>query len=82
MACRIVPLRLRCYPLDMSTLAEIEAAADALPSDQKQELLLYVAARLRAERAGLPEPREFTKEQVSGWVAEDEADMARFREGK
>ncbi len=31
----------------MSTLAEIEEAADTLPPDQKQELILFLAARLR-----------------------------------
>jgi hypothetical protein len=31
----------------MSTLKEIEAAADALPTEQKQELFLFLAARLR-----------------------------------
>jgi len=29
----------------MSTLAEIEAAADALPIEQKQALLFFLAAR-------------------------------------
>lgn len=31
----------------MSTLAEIEAAADALASQQQEELFLYLAVRLR-----------------------------------
>lgn len=31
----------------MSTLAEIKAAADSLPSEQKEELLRYLAERLR-----------------------------------
>jgi hypothetical protein len=61
----------------MSTLVEIEAAVDALPSEQKQELLLFVAARLRAE-GRLPEPRRFSVEQVKTWISEDEADMRRF----
>ena len=30
----------------MSTLAEIEAAADALPKEQKEQLLTFLAARL------------------------------------
>ena len=63
----------------MSTLAEIEAAADALPPEQKQELMLFPAARLRAQGARMPEPRKFPREQVAGWIAEDEADLARFR---
>jgi hypothetical protein len=66
----------------MSTLAEIEAAADALTPEQKQELLLFLAARLRAQSAKLPEPRKFSRERIGSWVAQDEADMQRFREGK
>lgn len=66
----------------MSTLTEIEAAADALSPEQKQELLLYLVKRLRTEGIGLPEPREISIEQISKWVTEDEVDMQRFREGK
>ena len=66
----------------MSTLAEIEPAADALTSQQTQELLMFLAARLRAQGNRPPEPRNFSREQMAGWIAEDEADMRRFREGK
>jgi hypothetical protein len=66
----------------MSNLAEIEAAADALPPEQKQELMLFLAARLRAQDAPMPEPRKFSREQTAAWIAEDGADMQRFREGK
>ena len=66
----------------MSNLAEIEAAADALPPEQKQELMLFLAARLRAQGAPMPEPREFSREQTAALIAEDEADMQQFREGK
>ena len=66
----------------MSTLAEIEAAADALTREQKQELLLFLAARLRAQGGRPPEPRKFSREQIEGWIARDEADMQRFHEGK
>ena len=48
----------------MNTLAEIEAAADALPAEEKQELILFLAARLRAGADELPEPREFSREQI------------------
>ena len=65
----------------MSTLAEIEAAADTLPPEQKQELLLFLATRLRGAGVKLPAPRKFTREQMQAWIAEDEADMRRFREG-
>ncbi|MEI9862960.1 MAG: hypothetical protein WDN00_00045 [Limisphaerales bacterium] len=64
----------------MSSLAEIEQAAAALSPQQKQELMLFLGARLRVERAGLPEPRQFSSEQVQSWVAGDEADLMRFRE--
>lgn len=33
----------------MSTLAEIEAAADALPLEQKQELLKFLASRVNGD---------------------------------
>lgn len=64
----------------MSTLSEIEIAAAALSPEQKQELILFLAARLRGEGAKLPEPRQFSREEIAGWIAEDEADMQRFRE--
>lgn len=34
----------------MSTLGEIEVAADSLPSEQKEELLRFLAMRLRGPR--------------------------------
>ena len=36
----------------MSTLAEIEAAAEALPLEQKQELLRFLASRVNGEQEG------------------------------
>ena len=63
----------------MSTLAEIEQAAEALAPEQKQELILFLAARLRAHGAQMPAARKFTREEMAGWIAEDEADMERFR---
>ena len=66
----------------MSTITEIESAIEALPLEQKQELLLFVAARLRAQSTRVPEPRKFSPPQVRTWIDEDEADMRRFREGK
>ena len=66
----------------MSTLAEIEAAADALPRDEKQQLLLFLAARLRAQGGRLPPPRQFTGEQLNVWIEQDEAEMKRFRDGQ
>ena len=65
----------------MSTLDEIEAAADKLPKNQQQELLLFLARRLR-EAGALPEPRLFSEEQLKAWMDEDEEDMRRLRAGQ
>ena len=60
---------------------EIEAAADRLPAEEKQELILFLAARLRAAGAELPPPRSFSKEQIEQWIAEDEEGYRRFVAG-
>jgi hypothetical protein len=66
----------------MSTLAEIEKAAEALPPDEKERLILFLAARLRSEGVRTPPPRTLTREQVDAWIAEDEAELrALKREG-
>jgi hypothetical protein len=35
---------------------------------------------MRAQGAQMPEPRKFSRNQMSGWIAEDEADMRRFQQ--
>ncbi len=67
---------------DMSKLAEIEQAADSLPPQEKQELMLFLAARLRAEGARMPEPRKYTHEQIQTWLDEDEAELRQFKRGE
>ncbi len=64
----------------MKTLAEIEAAAEALPVEQKQELLLFLAERLRDQGGQLPEVREFSPHEINRWIAEDVADLRQFGE--
>ena len=59
----------------MTTLAEIESAAEALSPDEKRELFLFLADRLRGENAPLPAPRVFTSEEVATWIAEGGADI-------
>ena len=66
----------------MSTLAEIERAAEALSPEEKEQLILFLAARLRAESGELPPPREFSREQLERWIAEDEAGYERFVSGR
>ena len=58
----------------MTTLPEIEAAAEALPVRQQQALLMFLAERLRAQGPALPEGRTFSAGQIAAWIAEDEAD--------
>ena len=53
----------------MSKLEEIEAAAETLPPEQKQELLLFLVTRMRSQGVKLPEPRKFSREQMAGWIA-------------
>jgi hypothetical protein len=65
----------------MNTLVEIEAAVVKLPPEEKQELFLYLATLLRAPADVLPSPREFGREEIDGWIADDEEGMRRFREG-
>jgi hypothetical protein len=62
----------------VDALSKIETEADALPSEQKQELILFLATRLRAEGRKAPALRSFSKEQMSRWIAEDETDLERF----
>jgi len=40
----------------VSTLAEIEAAADALPLEQKRKLLQFLAARVNGEQENKARP--------------------------
>ena len=65
----------------MITLAQIEAAADALPAEEKQELILFLAARLRAGADELPPPREFSRGQIDQWIADDEEGYRSFLDG-
>jgi len=45
----------------------------------RQGLLPFLAARLRG--AGqLPPPREFSREPIGAWIADEEEGMLRFRE--
>ncbi|MEA3207196.1 MAG: hypothetical protein QOE70_253 [Chthoniobacter sp.] len=65
----------------MSTLAAIEAAAESLPPQDQQELLLFLATRLHAAGGALPPPRDIPKEQIEKWIADDEAGYRQFLGG-
>ena len=65
----------------MKTLAEIESAAQQLTGAEQTELLYFLAQRLGDANLPLPEPREFSAEQLKQWMDEDEADLRRFNAG-
>ena len=60
-------------------LVEIENATESLSAAEKEALLLFLATRLRGERQRVPSTRRFGREQIGGWIAEDEADLHRLR---
>jgi len=65
----------------MSTFAELEKAVDSLSPEDKQRLLVFLAARLRAEGQPTPPPRTFTQEQIKAWIEEDEEDGRALEQG-
>jgi len=65
----------------MSTHTEIEAAADSLSPEEKEELLRFLAMRLRKERPQ-PAPRIYSDEEVASMLAEDEEDGERLRQSR
>jgi len=65
----------------MQSFVDIEKAVQNLSATQQAELLLFVAERLRSQCVPLPEPREFSAEQLQRWLDEDEQAMERFRAG-
>jgi len=60
---------------------EIEEAAAKLSPEQKRELPLFLAARLRADGAKIPPPLKYRREEMDSWIARDKADMEEFRRG-
>jgi hypothetical protein len=66
----------------MSTLAEIEQATENLAPQEKERLLLFLAGKLRQQRAATPEPRAFNSEQIAAWISQDEVEMEQFRRGE
>jgi len=69
------------HKTSMKTLAEIERAAEQLPGAEQTELLYFLVQRLDETNLPLPEPRQFSVEQLQQWMDEDEADMRRFKAG-
>jgi hypothetical protein len=65
----------------MSTLMDIEEAAVKLPAQEQQQLLRFLLRVVPVADGELPAPRQFSEEEIQGWLKEDEAGMRRFREG-
>ena len=63
------------------SLAEFENVINRLPVGEKAELMLFLAEALRKEGAPLPQPRQYSEEQLNSWMDEDEAAMRRFQTG-
>ncbi len=63
------------------SLAEVESAADSLSPAEKEELLRFLAIRLRKERPQ-PAPRIYSDKEVASMLAEDEADGERLRQSR
>ena len=66
----------------MTSLAEIQGAAESLSPDEKEELLRFLAIRLRKERPQQPTPRIYSDEELASMLAEDEADGERLRRSR
>ncbi len=63
----------------MTTLAEIEIAADTLSVTEQQQLMLYLASRLHSQGEPLPQNPSIASGGIGDWMAEDEAAMRRIR---
>ena len=59
----------------MSTLLEIEKAAEMLPRHQQRELFGFLLKKLRMDGPPLMAPRIFSAEEMNAWMDEDEADL-------
>lgn len=66
----------------MSTLVEIESAAETLSAEQQEQLLFFLAARLRSSSTQTFSLRTFGKEEMDGWLEQDEADMVAFQSAR
>jgi dsDNA-binding SOS-regulon protein len=64
----------------MSTLARIQKAVASLPPEQKQELMLFLAVRMRAAGVRLPKPRRSARKRSQSKSTTDKAARRRSRQ--
>ena len=72
--------RVMRFEHSMSSLLEIEAAAEALSQKDKEELMRFLAMRIRGSRIP-PQPRIYSDQELASMLAEDEADGLQLRQG-
>ena len=65
----------------MSSLLEIEEAADVLSIEEKKELVAFLLTRLRGVEDELPPVRDIPKATIDKWVADDEEGYRMFLAG-
>lgn len=66
------------YRIFMSSLLEIEEAADVLSVEEKKELVAFLLTRLRGTNDKLPPVRDIPKATIDKWVADDEEGYRKF----
>jgi len=69
------------YRDHMSSLLEIEEAADVLPIEEKKELVAFLLTHLRGVEDNLPPVRDIPKATIDKWVADDEEGYRKFLAG-
>jgi hypothetical protein len=69
------------YREHMSSLLEIEEAADVLPIEEKKELVAFLLTRLRGVGDDFPPVRDIPKATIDKWVADDEEGYRKFLAG-
>ena len=69
------------YYIRMSSLLEIEEAADVLPIEEKKELVAFLLTRLRGGGDELLPVRDIPKATIDKWVADDEEGYRKFLAG-
>jgi hypothetical protein len=67
--------------LRMSTLMDIEQAAVKLPAQEQQQVLRFLLRVVPVAEVELAASRQFSEEEIQGWLAEDEESMRRLRDG-
>jgi hypothetical protein len=65
----------------MKSLWEIQQASDALPIEEKKELMAFLLMRLRGAVDEVPPVHDIPKETIDAWVADDEKGYKKFLAG-